>query len=58
MGKKSNGKSFLQRMRFKYKIAILNENTLEEVWRIRLSKLSVFFVCFFVAIIYFFSLHS
>ena len=54
MGKKSNGKSFLQRMRFKYKIAILNENTLEEVWRIRLSKLSVFFVCFFVAIIYFF----
>lgn len=54
MGKKSNGKSFLQRMRFKYKIAILNENTLEEVWRARLSKMSVFLVCFFVAIIYFF----
>lgn len=54
MGKKSNGKSFLQRMRFKYKIAILNENTLEEVWRARLSKMSVFIVCFLVAIIYFF----
>ena len=46
MGKKANGKSFLQRMRFKYKIAILNENTLEEVWRARLSKMSVFLFCF------------
>lgn len=52
MGK--NGKSFLQRMRFKYKLAILNENTLEEVWRIRLSKMSAFLFCFFVAVIYFF----
>lgn len=54
MEKKSNGKSFLQRLRFKYKLAILNENTLEEVWRIRLSKLSVFTICFSVAVIYFF----
>ena len=54
MGKKANGKSFLQRMRYKYKIAILNENTLEEVWRARLSKMSVFLFCFLVAVIYFF----
>lgn len=50
----NTGKSFLQRMRFKYKLAILNENTLEEVWRIRLSKMSVFLFCFFVAVLYFF----
>ncbi len=54
MGKKSNGKSLLQRLRFKYKLAILNENTLEEVWRIRLSKLSVIAFSFFVAVVYFF----
>ena len=54
MAKKSNGKSLLQRLRFKYKLAILNENTLEEVWRIRLSKLSVIALGFFVAVVYFF----
>lgn len=54
MAKKSNGKSLLQRLRFKYKVAILNENTLEEVWRIRLSKLSVIGLVFLIAVIYFF----
>lgn len=54
MGKKSNGKSLLQRLRFKYKLAILNENTLEEIWRIRLSKLSVISLGFSIAVIYFF----
>ena len=54
MEKKSNGKSLLQRLRFKYKLAILNESTLEEVWRIRLSKLSVITFSFVVAILYFF----
>ena len=44
----------MQRMRFKYKLAILNENTLEEVWRIRLSKMSAVVFCFLVAVVYFF----
>ena len=35
-------KTFLERIRFKYKISILNENTLEETWFIRLSRLRVF----------------
>lgn len=51
---KVDGKSFLQRLRFKYKIAILNENTLEEVWRIRMSKLSAIAFSFFLAVVYFF----
>lgn len=54
MGNLSNLKSFIQRLRFKYKLAILNENTLEEIWRIRLSKLSVIAVGFMVAVLYFF----
>ena len=51
---KVDGKSLLQRLRFKYKIAILNENTLEEVWRIRMSKLSAIAFSFFLAVVYFF----
>jgi lipoprotein NlpD len=46
--------SFYQRIRFKYKLSILNENTLEEIWRVRLSKLSVFLASFFIAVVYFF----
>ncbi|MDR1729925.1 MAG: M23 family metallopeptidase [Prevotellaceae bacterium] len=46
--------SFYQKIRFKYKLSILNENTLEEVWRFRLSKLSVFLASFFMAVVYFF----
>ncbi len=46
--------SFYQKIRFKYKLSVLNENTLEEVWRFRLSKLSVFLASFFIAIVYFF----
>jgi len=29
-------------MRFKYRVSILNENTLEESWHVRLSRFSVF----------------
>ena len=54
MEKMSNLKSFIQKLRFKYKLAILNENTLEEIWRIRLSKLSVISFSFLVAVLYFF----
>lgn len=37
-------KSFLQKMRFRYRVSVLNENTLEEAWHLRLSRLSVFLV--------------
>ena len=38
----TNKLSFWKRIRFKYKLSIINENTLEEVWSFRLSQLSVF----------------
>ncbi len=47
-------KSFFQNIRFKYKISILNENTLEEVFHMRLSKGTVCGACFIIAIVYFF----
>jgi murein DD-endopeptidase MepM/ murein hydrolase activator NlpD len=33
---------FIEKMRFKYRVSILNENTLEESWHFRLSIYSVF----------------
>ena len=41
---------FLQRMRFKYRVSITNENTLEETWYTRLSRFSVliFVTAFFL----------
>jgi murein DD-endopeptidase MepM/ murein hydrolase activator NlpD len=36
--------SFWAKVRFKYKLSFLNENTLEEVFSFRLSRLSVFWV--------------
>ena len=43
MKKKTNKlKPFIQKMRFKYRVSILNENTLEESWHVRLSRFSVF----------------
>jgi murein DD-endopeptidase MepM/ murein hydrolase activator NlpD len=36
--------SFWKKVRFKYKLSFLNENTLEEVFSFRLSRLSVFWV--------------
>lgn len=35
-------KGYLAKLRFKYRLSILNENTLEETWHARLSRLSVF----------------
>ena len=32
---------FMEKMRFKYRISIINENTLEETWHTRLSRFSV-----------------
>ncbi len=37
-------KNFLQRIRNKYRLAIFNEQTYEEVWQMRLSRLNVFTV--------------
>jgi len=43
MKKKTNNlKPFIHKMRFKYRVSILNENTLEESWHARLSRFSVF----------------
>ncbi len=33
---------FLQKMRFKYRLSVLNENTLEETWHVRLSRFRVY----------------
>ena len=40
MGKKRDFKTTLEHWKFKYKLSILNEKTLEEVLRIRLSRLT------------------
>ncbi len=40
--KKFHFKTYLEKVKFKYKVSILNENTLEETFHIRLSRLNVF----------------
>ena len=40
--KNNNNLSFWNRVRFKYKLSFINENTLEEVWSFRLSLFSAF----------------
>jgi lipoprotein NlpD len=43
MKKKTNNfNRFIQKMRFKYRVSVMNENTLEESWHLKLSRLSVF----------------
>lgn len=43
MKKRTNKfKPFIQKMRFKYRVSVLNENTLEESFHLRLSRFSVF----------------
>ena len=39
--KKLSIRSLFQKLRFQYRVSVLNENTLEESWHIRLSRLSV-----------------
>jgi lipoprotein NlpD len=41
MDKKEKFKKFWQEMKLKYKLTFMNERTLEEVWSLRLSRLSV-----------------
>ncbi len=40
MGKKKRGKAFWKNFKFKYKLTVINENTLEEVAGLRVSKLN------------------
>ncbi|MCC8153926.1 MAG: M23 family metallopeptidase [Tannerellaceae bacterium] len=42
--KRKNEKSFWHQIRFKYKLSFFNENTLEEVWSFRISRLSAFLI--------------
>ncbi len=51
--KKIHFKTFFEKVKFKYKVSILNENTLEETFHIRLSRLNVFLVvCSFFLIVF------
>ncbi|MDR2684778.1 MAG: M23 family metallopeptidase [Prevotellaceae bacterium] len=54
--KKSKKINVWERWRFKYKLFILNEKTLEEVFRIRLSRFSVFIAFSTTLIVVFFML--
>ena len=55
---KNKWKQFLQKVRFKYRITVLNENTLEESWHIRLSRFRVFLYASLFVIITFLILAS
>ncbi len=51
--KKSQLKAFLEKIKFKYKVSILNENTLEETFHIRLSRFNVFLITCSIIVICF-----
>ena len=53
MAQKKNLKTILERWKFRYKLFILNETTLEEVFRIKISRLTIFLYGFFALIIVF-----
>lgn len=46
--------SFWDRLRFKYRVSVVNENTLGEVWHFRLSRMGMFLWLFFLSILSFF----
>ncbi|MDR0769260.1 MAG: M23 family metallopeptidase [Dysgonamonadaceae bacterium] len=47
---KTTSKAFWEKIRFKYKISFLNENTLEEVFSLRLSRLTSLIALFLFAV--------
>ncbi|MDR1610532.1 MAG: M23 family metallopeptidase [Candidatus Symbiothrix sp.] len=47
---KITSKEFWEKMRFEYKLSFLNENTLEEVFSFRLSRLTSFIILFLFAV--------
>ena len=51
--KNNNFWRFVQKMRFKYRVSVLNENTLIESWHVRLSRFSVILYAFFFTVITF-----
>ena len=54
MSNKKRKKSFWKDIRFKYKLTILNENTLEEVAKLRVSKFNGLSVLFTILFLIFF----
>ena len=48
-----NKKTFFEKLRFRYRVSILNENTLGEVWRIRVNRLQAFSLTFLVLVVLF-----
>ena len=56
--KKNKWKNFLRKIRFQYRVSVLNENTLEESWHIRLSRFKVFLYLSFFILLTFFVLAS
>lgn len=56
MGKKKDrdNRPFFKKIRFTYRLSVLDENSLEEKWHFRLSRLSLFlYVCIFIVITFF-----
>lgn len=53
MPKKKRSKAFWNNIKFKYKLTIINENTLEEVVGLRVSKLNGFSVLLSTVIVIF-----
>lgn len=53
MAKKKRGKAFWNNIKFKYKLTVFNENTLEEVAGLRISKLNGFSVLLTAVLIIF-----
>jgi murein DD-endopeptidase MepM/ murein hydrolase activator NlpD len=52
--KKNKWKNFFRKIRFQYRVSVLNENTLEESWHIRLSRFKVFlYLTFFIGVTFF-----
>lgn len=49
MAKKNKQRTFWKKVRSKYKLSFFNENTLEEVWTFRLSRLGAFLMFILVA---------
>ena len=53
MTKKKRSRAFWNNMKFKYKLTVSNENTLEEVVGLRVSKLNGFSILFFTLLLLF-----
>ncbi len=50
--KKKEIKNFWKKVRFKYKLTLLNENTFEEVFSFKMSQLSAFIITVFISLLF------